>query len=288
MGAPRISLYWQGPLSLYEHGCMASFVAQGFDVDLYSYAALEPPAGVTLRDAGELLDKGLSTAYTQGGMRGNPTAFSDRFRYQLLAERGGLWVDSDIFCLRPASDYAPLLAAAGERVLLARERKDSVNCAVMASRPGNALVRDLIAAAEAQGFELTVWGAIGPRLVSEFARQRPAEVALLALESFYPVDVQDFALPLLPESRERCEALCRESYGLHLWNNLYAKFCIPKNMLPPEGSFLHARLHKLLGEHPALPAETLRRLIKGSEAIDSLKGLKRRLAEQMTQLLKEI
>jgi hypothetical protein len=55
MGA-TISMFWSGPLSAMERLSMASFVANGHPVDLYSYGELAAlPDGVRLRDAADIL-----------------------------------------------------------------------------------------------------------------------------------------------------------------------------------------------------------------------------------------
>jgi hypothetical protein len=283
-------MYWQGELSLYERACMSSFVSQGFELDLYSFdRSLQPPAGVQLCDAGEILPREMSTAYTQGGVIGSPTAFSNLFRYELLSRHGGIWMDVDVLCLRPSADYAALIEKAGERVILARENEHSVNCAIMMARPGTPVVADMMSAARGKGYQIEVWGTLGPKLVTSFAAERPAEFELLPVESFYPVYYLDFLLPLIPAQAEVCAKQVSGSYGLHLWNSYYGMYCLPKNMLPPVGSFLHQRMSELLpGQHPALPLDTLYRLVEGSQALDKLKSFKKTLAEKMTALLKEL
>jgi len=93
-------MFWHGaPLSRIERLCMASFLAQGHPLDLYVYETpAELPTGVRLMGAEEILPRALLFTHRRTGSLGS---FSDWFRYRLLKERGGIWVDADVVCLAP-------------------------------------------------------------------------------------------------------------------------------------------------------------------------------------------
>src|SRR5206468_3047474 len=44
--------------------------------------------------------------------KGSLAAFSDLFRYRLLLDQGGWWVDADVFCLKPFDFTAPYVFGA--------------------------------------------------------------------------------------------------------------------------------------------------------------------------------
>jgi len=94
-----VQMFWHGAsLSRIERLCMASFLAHGHCVDLYVYEApAAVPAGVHLVRAEEILSRQLLFRHRRTGSLG---PFSDWFRYQLLKERGGIWADADVVCLR--------------------------------------------------------------------------------------------------------------------------------------------------------------------------------------------
>src|ERR1700722_18256821 len=96
----RVQMFWHGaPLSRIERLCMASFLAQGHPLDLYVYETPAAfPAGVRLMSAEEILPRALLFTHRRTGSLGS---FSDWFRYRLLKERGGIWVDADVVCLAP-------------------------------------------------------------------------------------------------------------------------------------------------------------------------------------------
>ncbi len=101
---------WIGDsLSPLEMLTLRSFVHYGHEFHLWVYHPLDNdiPDGVILKDANEIIpekkifvrkyddpDLGIGK-----GSVGAP--FSDIFRYKLLYEKGGWWVDMDVTCLKP-------------------------------------------------------------------------------------------------------------------------------------------------------------------------------------------
>jgi glycosyltransferase involved in cell wall biosynthesis len=100
---------WIGPkLSPLELLTLNSFVRWGHEFNLWLYDPPETPlpAGVHPRDATRILPrerifrKRMRDPETGVG-KGSVSPFSDLFRYKLLYELGGVWVDMDVTCLRP-------------------------------------------------------------------------------------------------------------------------------------------------------------------------------------------
>jgi hypothetical protein len=103
-----INMFWHGaPLSRLERLCMSSFIAHGHDVHLHVYE--EPkgvPTAVQLLDANRVLAERHLFRHTKSG---SIAAFADWFRFVLLHEQGGIWVDTDVVCLKPLRYSQPLL-----------------------------------------------------------------------------------------------------------------------------------------------------------------------------------
>src|SRR5262245_15998828 len=92
---PIVNALWIGQLSPLERLCLSSFFAQGHSVHLYTYDAIEKvPQGVTLRDAATVLPSSQVFRNRLGKGKGSLAAFSDLFRYKLLLDEGGWWVDA--------------------------------------------------------------------------------------------------------------------------------------------------------------------------------------------------
>ncbi len=95
-------------LSKLEKLALLSFTRHGHAFNLWVYDELDEPLppGVVLRDAAQILPREriflkAETDLSAGVGRMSYGPFSDLFRYKLLYEHGGIWVDMDITCLRP-------------------------------------------------------------------------------------------------------------------------------------------------------------------------------------------
>ena len=97
---PIIQSLWIGDdLTNLEKLCIRSFIDNGHEFHLYTYADIGGiPSGTVVKDGNEVL---LESKIFYRGKNKSIAAFSDWFRYQLLAEKGGFWVDMDYVCLRP-------------------------------------------------------------------------------------------------------------------------------------------------------------------------------------------
>ncbi|MEW4453625.1 hypothetical protein AB1L30_13205 [Bremerella sp. JC817] len=103
----RIQTLWIGDrLSRLEQVCLASFAYHGHPVDLYVYDDIQGvPDGVTLRDANEIIPHEQIFTYFNGSYAG----FADLFRWQMLYDRGGCWIDADMLCIREFDFEAPIV-----------------------------------------------------------------------------------------------------------------------------------------------------------------------------------
>lgn len=107
---------WVGNrLSLLEMLTLHSFSHHGYTFKLWVYNELQNtlPPGVELHDAATIIPRNKVFAKKRNDSRygigagsfGAP--FSDLFRYKLLYEHGGWWVDMDITCLKPFDQDTP-------------------------------------------------------------------------------------------------------------------------------------------------------------------------------------
>jgi hypothetical protein len=95
---------WKGTrLSPMELLTIRSFQAHGHEFVLWLYDELETPLPpeTVIRDATEIIPRTRVFRYRAGATRGSYAGFSDLFRYRLLWEVGGWWVDMDVVCLKP-------------------------------------------------------------------------------------------------------------------------------------------------------------------------------------------
>lgn len=106
---PVHMLWVSGELSRLARLSLASFLAQGYRVTLWSYEAEgQGSAGAGWRDASEVLP-------LEEGARHNMAHLTSLFRYRLLAEHGGIWSDMDVVALGAPQGLAEAAFVASER-----------------------------------------------------------------------------------------------------------------------------------------------------------------------------
>ncbi len=162
---PPVQSLWVGPrLTAMERLAIQSFLDNGHAYHLYCYDAIDGiPAGTTIKDGAEVLPRGDIFVYSDGFAQGSVAAFSNFFRYKLLLERGGWWVDADVVCLRPFD-------MTDER-LWASERTDPpggliVSTSAIKAPAGDALIHAWAwNACRPINSRRIVFGQIGPRLL---------------------------------------------------------------------------------------------------------------------------
>lgn len=99
----EISFYWKGA-SLSSHAIISlnSFYDHGHQCILYAHDKISNvPNHVRLEDATQVLDFHESLCLNSGFGKGSPAPFADLFRFTLLKQRGGIWADLDVVCLKP-------------------------------------------------------------------------------------------------------------------------------------------------------------------------------------------
>ncbi|WP_104692915.1 glycosyltransferase [Helicobacter pametensis] len=110
-------------LSSIELLCIASYLAHGHEFHLYTYTPNDASMhflqeqlkecknyeNFVLKNACEILPKSEIFFDDRGSV--GIAAFSDYFRFQLLYQKGGWWVDMDTICLRPLDFENPYVFA---------------------------------------------------------------------------------------------------------------------------------------------------------------------------------
>ena len=107
-GNKFVNSLWIGTkLSKIELLTISSFIDKGHSFRLWLYEPLETtvPAEVQISDASLIIPADKVFAYKSankyGHGKGSVAGFSDIFRYKLLYDQGGWWVDMDVTCLKP-------------------------------------------------------------------------------------------------------------------------------------------------------------------------------------------
>lgn len=231
--------YWIGTsLSPYEAIAMRSFIDHGHRFKLYCYSdRLRVPKGVELADASVILPREKCFAYRSGFGAGSFSACSNLFRYLLLRQRGGWWVDTDVVCLSSRiPDYTTFYAL---------EDSDFINGAVLRFGADDPLLKACLGEASSAG-EGVRWGELGPRLITRKARELGCFATAQPSSTCYPVHWSAALGVLDPRQTASIADAANDAMMLHLWNEIFRQANISKNLLPPEGSFLR----RIADEHP--------------------------------------
>lgn len=160
---PRIGTLWiDGALRWIEQLCLASFVAQGHEVTLFSYGNVTgAPQGVAVRDAREVFD------CPQDILAQCPAAYvADVFRLYLVRDTDMVWVDTDAYCL------SPFMRDAAGYVLGLVPEGPFVNNGVIGAPGASAAVNQMIALFE-EDAAIPEW--LTPRRKKQLARLAPEE-----------------------------------------------------------------------------------------------------------------
>ena len=213
-----------------------SFLAHGHVYHLYTYGEVDGvPAGATIRDAREILPGDRIFSYQQGFGRGSYSAFSNLFRYQLLFDRGGWWVDTDLVCLRPFAFESSLVFATEH------EDDGTTHCATCALRcpAGAPLLAYCIDTVRSRDTQTLQWGEIGPQLFTTAVSHHRLTAHCAAVETFNPIDYIDFASLTAPDfDLSRLAG----SHAVHFWNQMWKSRGLDPLADPPTTSACGALL----------------------------------------------
>jgi hypothetical protein len=211
-----VQSFWIGPaLPTLHQLAIRSFLRHGHSYHLYVYGPLEGvPNGVTLRDASEILPRDSVFCYQHGHGKGSYSAFSNLFRYQLLHERGGWWVDTDLVCLKAFHfDDEYVFATEIDNDLI----HQCATCAFKAPA-GAPLLKYCIDVVDSKDKMTLQWGEIGPLLLDEAVRRFGLERYRAPVHVFNPINYFEFEQMLAPGFDMTRVA---RSHGVHLWNQMW-------------------------------------------------------------------
>jgi hypothetical protein len=221
-----VNMFWHGAdLSPIDKICIQSFLDHGHIVRLFTYRAIETPPGVIVEEASAILPYDRFFTYAN-----SPSAFSNIFRYNLLFERGGWWVDTDVLCLRtelPRCDY-----------YWAEQDPGFINGAILKFPPGHHLCHELLKQSEERSKNIRGWGYLGPYLLTKILADYKPEGLSGSTSDAYPVSWREAHFFWLPEYCSRIETRIKSSSFIHLWNSIFMRMGISPSVVPPLGSFL--------------------------------------------------
>ena len=256
----KFGTFWYGnKFSAFEYCCLQSVIDHGHEITVFNTDAdsLGPvPPGVQLRSASEVVDpKSLGMFLIDG--KPNMSHFSDYFRYKMFGATGLAWIDADMFMLADA-------AIPDGQNIFALEDEGSICGAILRITANDPSLKELIRQTEARMGRDLRWGETGPKLLTRVLGQDKVFALAHRPSEFFPIHYLDFWKMFLPEYTDECVAKCKNAKTVHLWNNIVDRLGFWKNMLPPEGSFLHglfAKYASQAGFVTTYPTSATRKLV---------------------------
>ena len=219
---------WVGPeLSVMEQLSVSSFLRHGHQYHLYVYGDVKNiPSGTIVKDGNEVLPASRIFQYKQ---QASYSGFSNFFRYKLLLERGGWWVDTDTICLKPF-DFADEYVFSSEMAM----GQEFINSGICKAPAGSEVMAYAWGVCEKKDPDQLVWGETGPRLIAAAVQRCGLEKYKQPPEVFCPLGYADWQKVLEPGANLK---LSERSYAIHLWNERWRAAGQDKNASYPDDCF---------------------------------------------------
>jgi hypothetical protein len=224
--------FWFGQLTACERLCIKSFLDNGHRYILYSYDRdVDVPAGTEIADAGQIYPRDRVFFYANGSV----SAFSNMFRWRLLYEKGGWWVDTDVVCL------SPLLPQPA--VFFAWEDEQRIGSAILKFPAGHPVVGACLDRSERLGSKLVRWGETGPAALTEYVLAATLQGKAAPTKRVYPLHYREALDALAPQLGQELIGRLHGADFYHIWHEIIRRHAAPKQA-PPPGSLLWQLFHR--------------------------------------------
>lgn len=249
-------------MSLIEQLALKSFVEEGHEVQLFCYEDIKNvPEGVKLRNGGDILSKDKIFKYKD---KPSYSGFANWFRYEMLYREGGVWIDTDVVCLKQF-DF-------DQDIFFGLEEVDKANCAVVGAKPGLEIFKFLAQQVENPNAFLPYdtkkikrrklrrkylegnqrgnvkWGETGPVGFTKALQYFELFDKALPFTAFYPIHASCWTA-IFDETYPSVERYFPDSYAIHLWNEMMRrKPGFDKNRKYAENSLIECLKRRYLHE----------------------------------------
>lgn len=238
----EVSTFWHGnSFSDLELLCIKSFLYYGYEYYIYSYedSIKNIPSEANLVDASSIIDEEELFFYQNGFNSGSVSGFSNMFRYNLLNQKGGIWVDTDLCLLSEDLGFNSTNVFVKEL-----DFKDKFASCLIKSKRKNHILRKCVQEFEKFNKEKMKHGETGPELVTDVIKNsnlRSMDVEIKESYNYFPftwneienvfydnIDIKD------------------EWKTIHFWNAWLTDKGIDKNGSYPSSSLYEKLKNKFL------------------------------------------
>lgn len=229
-----IQALWIGDrLSVMEQLCIQSFLRHGHPFHLYVYQdTAGVPPGTVILDGNAILPASRIFTYREFKTY---AGFANFFRYKLLLEKGGWFVDADTICVRPfdfPGDY--VFSSEGLRGV------QHVNLGAVRVPPGSPVMQYAWQACESFDVTELKWSQCGPTLLRKAVEACALEESVQPWDVFCPIHCSVWEQMLDPAVQWDFNGNTR---AIHLWNELWRREGRDKDAAYPE-SCLYEQLKR--------------------------------------------
>ena len=219
----KVQSLWIGnKLSNLEILTINSYIKNNIDFELYTYDnIINLPKDVIIKDGNKILPKSDIFCYQVGKGKGSFSAFSNIFRYKLLYENGGIWVDMDLVCLKKFSINNEYVFASE----LDLQKKSSVASCFIKSPKKSDIFNWAYKKSITHDKNTLKWSVIGPTLLSKAINKFNLNKFIKNYKAFCPLGFKDWNQLIEPNKNINLD----NSFCIHLWNEKWRRGGIDKN-----------------------------------------------------------
>ncbi len=222
--------FWHGaPLNAYLLLCLRSFVRAACTVEIFTYGrAMRFPDWIVQREAADILPAKEVLIYRNGPGHGSPALHSNLFRFTMLDQLGGWWIDTDVALARGPLPTTPYFFA---------HEEGHFGNSVLKFPRGHKLLAEGAQKCRQLGANAR-WGAAGPMLFTALVRRHGLTGLAQPAVNASPFVWSD--VDALFDPRRGAEMMQRSSTAIfmHLCWETWRRAGVPDDLGPPEGSFL--------------------------------------------------
>ena len=219
----KVQSLWIGnKLSNLELLTINSFLKNQIEFDLYTYEPIiNLPENVNIKDGNMILPKSEIFAYKTGKGKGSFSAFSNIFRYKLLYDQGGIWVDMDLVCLKHFTLKNEYTFASE---INDQKKQNVASCFIKAPKNSD-IFKWAYEKSITYDKNTLEWSVIGPKLLSEAINKFKLNKYIKDYKTFCPIGFKDWKKVLDKNNN----IIIDNSVCIHLWNEKWRRGGADKN-----------------------------------------------------------
>ena len=167
----------------------------------------------------------------------------------------------DVVCIKNSKFFAALEKE--NKFIIGMETQNKINNAVLKIND-IFLLSEISKKIEKTGY-IIKWGQIGPDLITKILKKKKIFSMAQPRKKFYAINYKNFSWLILPKYKNLAKQITKDSLVVHNYNQIFNRFGIPKNVMPPKNSFLYEifiRYSQDLKKKEYLPEITANRLLE--------------------------